>query len=178
VPLPVSANIAAACPNASDVPSAQELAKLTGTDTDTGASRVQFQLFTDASGKGVRWRLLSGNRREIGRSMMGYPTVGECEIGIDWMRTHLADLTTRIQRSDAGGWSWELLCDGEPVVACGRRFDRQIRCAQALALFRELAPEAAVHTTVMLAQARRGAGERVRLGAVPSSPTNRTGARR
>jgi len=147
-------------------------------EAEAAASRVHFQLFADASGQGIRWRLLSGNRREIGRSVLSYPDTSQCGSGIDWMRTHLSDLMTRIQRSDSGGWSWELLYEDEAIVMSGRRFDRQIRCVQALSLFRELAPEAVIHATVMLAHARRGAGDRVRLGAALSTPSHRTGARR
>ncbi|SDJ45664.1 hypothetical protein SAMN05444157_3454 [Frankineae bacterium MT45] len=124
---------------------------------------MHFQLFADVAPGNIRWRLLSGNRREIGRSVAAYADADECRVHIHLMLAQLPLMTTRVVRASSSSWSWEMLLGTQLTVVSGRRFDRQIRCAQALALFRELAPEAVIHPAVMPALARRGGGERVAL---------------
>lgn len=127
------------------------------------AARVHFQLFADAVPGAIRWRLLSGNRREIGRSVATYESAEKCRVHIHLTLTQLPLMTSHVLRSTSSSWTWELRLGGDAVVVGGRRFDRQIRCAQALALFQELAVDAVIHPAVMPALARRGGGERFQL---------------
>jgi hypothetical protein len=118
-------------------------------------SHAHFQLFALDSRALVRWRLLSGNNRELGRSVASYPDAESGLIAVKVFVETLDELTSQVRRRDAEGWAWLLLADGEPVATCGRPYDRQVRCEQALANFRMLAAAASSKNDVVVTAARR-----------------------
>ncbi len=118
-------------------------------------SGVHFQMFSLGIGSAVRWRLLSANNREMARGSLEYATASMCRDGIEELRASLGDLQRVVRRTIDHTWIWELLEWNGPPVAVGNRFDRQIRCVQALNYFIQSAPGAEIAQTTMVSDYRR-----------------------
>jgi hypothetical protein len=118
---------------------------------------AHFQLFGADSRGSIKWRLLSGNNRELGRSADGYPDAELCQLAVKSFAESIDDLVPQVRRRANSGWGWVLLDDDRPVVSSGHPYDRQVRCEQALGTFCELARNARTGTVVVLSGARRWA---------------------
>jgi hypothetical protein len=87
----------------------------------------------------VRWRLLGGNNRDLGRSVHEYDDAELAFIGLKEVIRELDSLRTRIVPAHGNRWNWQLLLEGEPAVVAAHPFDRRIRCQMAAARFVEVA---------------------------------------
>jgi len=120
-------------------------------------SSAHYQIFSAEPATPVRWRLLSGNNRDLGRGLIDFASAAECRDGI----TLLQKALTEFEDSDVSWrrvghqWTWVLMVDGEPTVAAGGSYDRRIRCEQSLNQFLMLAPVASVGEVVMFSASRR-----------------------
>lgn len=103
----------------------------------------------------VRWRLLSGNNREIGRGLLDYPDAESSCIAIKELQRDVALLDRRIKRVEPNRWLWEVYQGHVPVAMAGRAFDRLIRCEQAVERFVGQLADASVTATVSYTAARR-----------------------
>lgn len=122
------------------------------------ASGVHFQLYALAIEGPVRWRLLSGNNRDLGRGPTPYLDTAACIDGVSAMRAVLPELQPAMKLTPTNQWVWSLLDGaGAPMVVGGHAYDRQIRCEQGLAQFVRLAPQAIVGESLMVSRARRWA---------------------
>jgi|GEM_PF-1932068 len=118
-------------------------------DSDLAAlSRVgelHFQVYAGLSGHPVRWRLLSGNNRDGGRSARSFADVESCLVNIKEILAQVDVLEPAIvPAADGRGWRWRLNLDGAPMVLAPHAFDRRVRCSEACARFVHLAPVAHV----------------------------------
>jgi hypothetical protein len=120
----------------------------------TGAG-YHVQMFSSTASDPVRWRLLSGNNREIGRGAMAYPDVETCQIAIKELQSNLDELESRLRRVRPSAWIWELLRDGEMAAFAGHAFDRMIRCRQGLGQFSAQLMDAPVAPVLIVSAARR-----------------------
>lgn len=118
-------------------------------------SGCHVQLFAADATAPVRWRLLSGNNRDLGRGAATHPDAETCMLAVKQVQSALALLTPRVRRLPTGGWGWELCDDAGPVAANGRPFDRLIRCEQGLTQFVTRLADAPVRGPVMLSASRR-----------------------
>ena len=119
---------------------------------------AHVQLFTTLATAHVRWRLLSGNNRELGRGAVLYPDTDAAIMAIEQSRILLAQFQCQVRRVVGGHWRWELLSANVPHIESGRQFDRQIRCEQGLAQFMSLFTIATISDNVMISGSRRGRG--------------------
>jgi hypothetical protein len=117
--------------------------------------QAHFQLFATNTSSPIKWRLLSGNNRELGRCVATYADVESCLVATKVFVESVDELTGQVRRREEGGWAWSLTSGLEPIVVCGRSYDRQVRCEQALANFRHLAAVAVSGTGVVITASRR-----------------------
>ncbi|MGW5240167.1 hypothetical protein ACWEOW_14655 [Monashia sp. NPDC004114] len=111
---------------------------------------AQFQVYTRGSGGpstgDVRWRLITANHRDLGRSAEFFADA----IGaVTSIRVLLAGLE-RLERAlacgvDDGLWRWTLLLDDEPVARASRGYRRRIECELSVKQFVVLAAESVVN---------------------------------
>jgi hypothetical protein len=118
-------------------------------------SGYNIQLFAQAPTAPVNWRLLSGNNREIGRGGAALADANQCALRVKELQTDVGRLRPRVRRTGHNRWMWELSLDGAPLIIAGHRFDRSIRCEQALSQFLVEFATAPIRTGVMLSGARR-----------------------
>lgn len=114
----------------------------------------QIQLYSATLTGPVRWRLLSGNNRELGRGAGEYDDPLACRLAVEELQVEVDDLEPAVRRVHAA-WTWHLEREGVIVASSGRRFDRLIRCEQNLAQFRTRLAEAKFSSAVMVSEARR-----------------------
>jgi hypothetical protein len=114
----------------------------------------QIQLYAATVTGPVRWRLLSGNNRELGRGADAYDDAPACRLAVEEIQLRIDELQPAVRRLHAA-WTWQLERTGEVVASSGRRFDRLIRCEQNLAQFRARLADAQFSSTVMVSEARR-----------------------
>jgi hypothetical protein len=105
---------------------------------------LHFHLYSSPTSGGVRWRLLGGNNRELGRGMLAYPDAEACRAGLAKTIAELDKLVAAVMRVDHSHWGWRLRAGTLDVVGSGHPFDRRPRCEEACARFVELAPRASV----------------------------------
>jgi hypothetical protein len=105
---------------------------------------LHFHLYSSPTSGGVRWRLLGGNNRELGRGMLAYEDAEACRVGLARTLTELPTLVPAVMRVDHSHWGWRLRAGSLDVVGSGHPFDRRPRCEEACARFVELAPHASV----------------------------------
>ena len=105
---------------------------------------LHFHLYSSPSSGGVRWRLLGGNNRELGRGSLAYPDADLCREGLAKTLLDLPTLVPAVMRVDHSHWGWRLRADAVDIVGSGHAFDRRPRCEEACARFVELAPHASV----------------------------------
>jgi hypothetical protein len=105
---------------------------------------LHFHLYSSPTSGGVRWRLLGGNNRELGRGMLAYEDAESCRAGLVQTLVQLSSLVPAVTRVDHSHWGWRLRAGTLDVVGSGHPFDRRPRCEEACARFVELAPRASV----------------------------------
>ena len=112
------------------------------------------QIYTLATAGPVRWRLLTGNNREIGRGVAAFEDVDACRAEFARVVANLGALVTSCQPAVSHRWTWRLSLDGAAVVVAAHTFDRRARCELAAGQFVREAPRALVRTRVLLSQPR------------------------
>jgi uncharacterized protein YegP (UPF0339 family) len=126
----------------------------TGGAADDPGSGGHFQIYGASLLFPLRWRLLSGNNRDIGRGVDEYPTPESCRDAIASLRNAVADLEVVLKRV-GHEWTWQLVDGDAPVVIAGHNYDRKIRCERALDQFVRRAATAPISANIMLSAARR-----------------------
>ena len=121
------------------------------------AGQAHIQLYAQTAVSAVRWRLLGGNNRELGRGTGEYSNADVARRAIRRLQQSAGDLEHNLQRGGASSWSWVLSLDGVAIATSGHRYDRLIRCRQGLAHFVEQLARCDVGPGVMLTQSRRWA---------------------
>ncbi len=127
-----------------------------------------FQLYRTSAGGPVRWRLLGGNNRPIGRSALDHLNVPTCLSSIAQLVAVLPELTGRVDRNPPNLWSWRLGHDGDDVAVSAHPYDRQVRSLHAMRQFLDRAAVARIDAAVLVTDARRGRS-------VSSPPVGRRG---
>lgn len=126
------------------------------TDRARTATGGQFQIFTDTTTANYRWRLLSGNNREVGRSASTWPTVGACVDALAVLRAELDRVTTKVRRAVADmRWEWQVMLDGAAAAVSSKTVDRAIRCELAVDQFLVLAASATLRSEILVVGGRR-----------------------
>jgi uncharacterized protein YegP (UPF0339 family) len=120
-----------------------------------GSSAWHIQLFSTAVSAPIRWRLLSGNNRDMGRSTEQYADAHACELAIKELQSNADELVAKVRRVDPSQWIFQIWWRDLPIAAAGHRFDRLIRCEQGMEQFLENFATAPVGATVMLSDSRR-----------------------
>jgi hypothetical protein len=136
----------------------------------TSRENAFLQLFAPAAGERVRWRLLSGNNREVGRSLRSYADEAAARADLVSLRDEVEQLQRQIRRNSEKLWFWQLLRGDEPVVASSREYDRMIRCEHALRSFLIAMQSASINDSVLVSNSRRWDSR------LQSPPHNLTGA--
>jgi hypothetical protein len=116
------------------------------------------QLFARTANDPVRWRLLSTNNREIGRSAEFFADVESCRLAVKEVQTAVDELLPVVRRADANSWIWQVVRDGRAVAVSAHGYDRQIRCGRGLTHFLQEIRTAAISAEVMTSHARRWGG--------------------
>lgn len=119
-------------------------------------SGLAVQVFRSRGGDEVRWRLISANGRELGRSVADFSTPADARAHAEAVARRSRAAALRVVGSGDRAWIWELDVDGEVAVRASHTFDRRIRCEQAASLFLQILPEAEVRHGVIERSGRRG----------------------
>lgn len=119
---------------------------------------AHFQLFVAQHNSNTRWRLLSGNNRDVGRSAPSFADATSCLQAVEDLLIRLDELRPVLRRAELGQWRWTLLAEDEPIAVGSHAYDRLVRCEQAMANFVAYAPQARVNSDVMASHARRWRG--------------------
>lgn len=127
-------------------------------------SSGHFQMFAGSGKAPVRWRLLSGNNRELGRSAYAFDDAEACRTELEKLLADLDVLEARLRLLAAHRWCWELLRDGVVVAVAGHPFERQVRCRQVLEQFLRDAPLASTSEAVVIGTYRRRRSKSVGFG--------------
>ena len=117
--------------------------------------RAHIQLYASDGNSPIRWRLLGGNNRELGRGSGEFVDVASCRASIDHLKAVLAELEQNVQRRGPNHWSWSLSLAGVRVATSSAQYPRLIRCRQALTQFIDQFGVCMVGTGVMLSHSRR-----------------------
>jgi uncharacterized protein YegP (UPF0339 family) len=124
---------------------------------DEPGSGAHFQIYGASPRAPLRWRLLSGNNRDIGRGADEFATVNACRDAIETLRRNVSELDVALRRV-GHEWTWQLLRAEVAVVIAGHNYDRKIRCERALRQFIERAAQAPISSNVMVTTTRRWTG--------------------
>ncbi|MBO0884110.1 MAG: hypothetical protein J2P17_28020 [Mycobacterium sp.] len=127
-------------------------------------SSAHFQMFAGSGKSPVRWRLLSGNNRELGRSAYACDDAEACRTELEKLLADLDLLESRLRLLAPHRWCWELLRDGFVVAVAGHLFERQVRCHQVLDQFLRDAPLASTSEAVVIGTYRRRKSKSVGVG--------------
>lgn len=114
-----------------------------------------FQLYRSSPASSVRWRLLGGNHRPIGRGALDFADVPDCLQALAELVAKLPELDGHVGRVPGNQWSWRLSLAGVEVALAAHPYDRQIRSVHAQEQFRQRAALARVDDVVILTAARR-----------------------
>jgi len=106
--------------------------------------RPHFHMYSSATAGWVRWRLLGGNNRELGRGLLEYQDTDQCRTGLAQVLVELLYMVPAVVRVERRLWEWRLRVAGIDVVGSGHPFDRRPRCEEACARFVALATGAAI----------------------------------
>jgi hypothetical protein len=131
------------------------------------AGRPHIQLFARDEMSPVRWRLLGGNNRELGRGQDEFHDAVAARRELLRLQAIAPTLEHSVHRSASSTWSWVLTRAGVIVATSGFRYDRLIRCRQGLAQFVDVLAACEVGTNVMYTQSRRWAASFDRTSASP-----------
>jgi hypothetical protein len=118
---------------------------------------VHFQLYVATAHGEVRWRLLSGNNRDMGRSAQEFVDAEDCRLALKELLCQLNELTPQVRRkAETNRWIW-LLRRGEVAMAeSSHSYDRQIRAEAARQQFLVHAATASISASLMISASRRG----------------------
>ncbi len=105
---------------------------------------LHVHLYSSPTSGGVRWRVLGGNNRELGRGLLAYPDAEACRAGLTQTIADLPTLVPAVIRVDHSHWGWRLRAGSLDIVGSGHPFDRRPRCEEACQRFVEMAPHASV----------------------------------
>ena len=126
------------------------------TEATVRASRSHIQLYAFDDQSPVRWRVLSGNNRELGRGSGEFADRESCVLGIKHLQNVITQLDVGIRRAPTGAtWVWELSLGGVSVANSGHSYDRLIRCRQSFAHFVAQLIVCEVRGGLMLTHSRR-----------------------
>ena len=128
---------------------------------------AHIQLFASTYNSPLRWRLLSGNNREIGRGVAEFADAEACRLAVKHLQNGIDLLESSVRRAASSEWTWELTASGEPAVRSGHPFARQIRCEQGLLQFLHQVVDAEVGRNVLVSGARRWEARSVPLDLPP-----------
>jgi hypothetical protein len=123
-----------------------------------GAAQCHVQLFAQTGTSPVRWRLLSGNNREIGRGAESFPDAESCLVAVKELQTLVAEFAGTVRRDDGHSWIWQLTLGERLVATAAHGYDRLIRCERGMSQFRLELRNAALSPGVMISQTRRWGG--------------------
>lgn len=141
------------------------------------ASSACFQVFAASSTAPLRWRVLSGNNREMARSRETYADSETCRRAIRDLLSGLDGLLPQVRREGRHRWTWELLRDGDVLVVAAHPFDRQVRCRNAVDQFLQDVRLAPIAATVLVTAARRFRQRSARpIGSYPAMLVPRSGS--
>jgi hypothetical protein len=91
----------------------------------------------------LRWRLLSGNNRQLGRSAELFAGVAEARRAATMIRDRAGSLEQYVVRLMAPvRWGWSLVLDEIVVAVSGRAYEGERTAMRALGLFFSAAVEA------------------------------------
>jgi uncharacterized protein YegP (UPF0339 family) len=124
-------------------------------DGVVGTSSFHYQMFSAEGASAVRWRLLSGNNRDMGRGVAVYRDSDACREGIREVLKRLDELEPLFVPEPNNSWRWFLRYKGEPVVASGHSYDRKVRCREGHSQFIRHAPSAQFREGIVASSARR-----------------------
>lgn len=124
-------------------------------DTGIRVAHSHVQLFAQDESAPVRWRLLGGNNRELGRGAVMYEDRESCCMGVKHLQSIAAELDQSVQRTGSSTWVWQLSLEGALIASSGHRYDRLIRCRQGLTHFVAEFATCEIGPGLMLSQARR-----------------------
>jgi hypothetical protein len=117
---------------------------------------AHFQVYTEGPEQLLRWRLLSGNNRDMGRGARTYVDLEDVHLGIKETQSILMKLDRVLVRTPGNQWRWLLREGKEDVVVAGRVYDRRIRSEQACLAFVLAASDAVVRNSVAVRAEARG----------------------
>jgi hypothetical protein len=121
----------------------------------TAKSAWHIQLFSTAVDAPVRWRLLSGNNRDMGRGLELFGDVAAAELAIKELQSNADELVAKVRRVEPSQWIFEI-CWGELTAAvAGHGFDRLVRCQQGMEQFLANFATAPVGPSLMISDSRR-----------------------
>jgi hypothetical protein len=109
---------------------------------------LHVQIYARGSLAPLRWRLVGGNNRDLGRGTTDFPDEESCLVGIKEVVKNLEHLVPGLVRATGNRWSWRLSLAAEVVVVSGHSFDRRRRCEDGWVRFVELMPTAEVREGV------------------------------
>ena len=118
-------------------------------------SAWHIQLFAQAANAPVRWRLLSGNNRDMGRGTDEFDDAESARVALKQLQVDAADLVPRVRRVSPSSWQWEIALDDIAIASAGHAFDRLIRCEQGMTQFLANFANAPIGNAVMLTESRR-----------------------
>lgn len=97
----------------------------------------------------IRWRLIAGNRRDIGRSAQLFADVEAGLAAVAALREGLHRATSRLELElESTRWRWQLLVDEEVVAASTRAYARRVECQISLQQFVALIPDVRIDPQV------------------------------
>lgn len=128
---------------------------MTLSEISTQLGRSHIQLYASDAAAPIKWRLLGGNNRELGRGTGEFGDRESCLLGIKHLKHVVCDLENILRRNDAGAWGWLLCLGGVSVATSGYRYDRQIRCRQGLSQFTSALALCEIGPGIMLTHSRR-----------------------
>lgn len=111
----------------------------------------------DHAGALVRWRLLSGNNRQLGRSAELFDGVAEARQAATTIRDAADSVEQYVVRLTAPvRWGWSLMLDGIVVAVSGRAYEGERTAVHALELFLSAATAAPLDPSHDLIPPQRG----------------------
>jgi hypothetical protein len=94
---------------------------------DVQSGRSHFEIYSQGA-LGVRWRLLSGNNRDSGRSAMYFVDAEACLSALSNLIDLVEDLAPMHVLASDNRWEWKLSLGNVALATSSRTFDRRLRC--------------------------------------------------
>ena len=87
----------------------------------------------------LTWRVVAGNNRPLGRSLVSYAAFEECVAATVTLRQRVAELKPVVVFDHAEAmWRWTVTLDDTPVAASVREYSRRVECTRSLGQFLEI----------------------------------------